>query len=171
LETQVLESTPLLFGFFAFTDMLNKLTTYLKRVSELSFDKAFILAVNEEVKKEIIRLNTRDQLFDKGQDSLGNSLGTYRPFTITRKQERGQPFEFVTLFWDGDFYKSFRVFVDRSNLDIIIEADGAEKDDKDLRDVYGEDIIGLNPENLQIIIDMILKNIRTYLKGKLAFNG
>jgi len=151
--------------------MLNGLTTYLRRVSELSFDKAFIFAVNEEVKNEIIRLNTRDQLFDKGQDSKGVSLGTYRPFTIARKRERGQPFEFVTLFWDGDFYKSFKVFVDKSNLDIIIEADGAEKDDKDLRDVYGEDIIGLQPENLQIIIDMILENIRTYLRKELRYNG
>lgn len=151
--------------------MLNKLTTYLKRASELSFDKAFILAVNEDVKNEIIRLNTRDQLFEKGQDSKGISLGTYQPFTITWKQEHGQPFDRVTLSNEFDFYKSFRVYVDRSTLDIIIEADGAEKDDKDLRDVYGEDIIGLNAENLQIIIDMILDNIRKYLKRQLAYNG
>lgn len=151
--------------------MLSRLTTYLKRVSELSFDEAFIIAVNEDVKNEIIRLNTRDQLFDKGQDSLGNTLGTYLPFTIIKKQERGQPFAHVTLLWDGDFYKSFKVFVDRSTLDIIIEADGAEKDTNDLRDVYGEDIIGLQEGNLQIIIDMILERIKTYLKAQLRFNG
>jgi len=142
----------------------------LNKAINLDYDEAFVASVNERVKREIIRLNTEEQLFKRGIDSLGVSLGIYSDFTIPKKQADNLPFGHVTLFQEGDFYKSFRVFLD-SSLNIIIEADGAEKDDKDLRDVYGEDIIGLTDEHLQIIINMIAENIQEFVRQKITYRG
>lgn len=100
----------------------------------------------------IIRLNTEDQLFDKGIDSVGKSLGTYAEFTIKQKKAKGQPTAHVTLKDTGDFYGTWTVTV--RNGTIFIEADG-DKDDKNLMDVYGEEIVGLLESNLQILIDEI----------------
>jgi len=112
-----------------------------------------ILIDRPEFQDLIIELNTGDQLFKKGIDSKGISLGVYAPFTIGEKKKKNQPTDRVTLKDTGDFYKTWTVMVN-SNGDIIIEADG-DKDDKNLMDVYGEDIVGLIDKNLQILIDEI----------------
>ena len=100
----------------------------------------------------VIELNTQDQLFKRGVDSKGLSLGVYAPFTIEAKRRKGQPTNRVTLRDTGDFHRTWTVTT--KNGDIIIEADG-DKSDKNLMDVYGEDIVGLTDENLQKIIDEI----------------
>lgn len=111
-----------------------------------------ILVSQPELNNFIIELNTQDQLFKKGVDSKGATLGTYSLFTIAEKQSKGQPTTHVTLKNEGLFYKTWVVTV--VNGDIIIEADG-DKDDKNLMDVYGEDIVGLIEENVQKIADEI----------------
>jgi len=120
-----------------------------------------ILIERPEFQDLIIELNTEKQLFDKGIDAEGQSLGIYQPFTIAIKREKGQPVNRVTLKDTGDFYKTWDVRVE--NGDIIIEADG-DKDDKNLMDVYGEDIVGLTQENLQILIDEIKKHTPELVK-------
>jgi len=100
----------------------------------------------------IIRLNTEEQLFKKGIDSEGETLGIYAEFTIKQKQKKGQPTAHVTLKDTGDFYGTWTVTT--NNGDIFIEADG-DKPDKNLMDVYGEEIVGLLESNLQILIDEI----------------
>jgi hypothetical protein len=107
---------------------------------------------HEDVRKEIIRLNTENQLFEEGIDSLGHSLGTYRPFTIDIKRKTGLPYDHVTLFQDGTFYRSFRLTYDSESY--TIDANG-DKSDKNLFDVYGDDILGLtdfNKERIEIVI-------------------
>ena len=110
-----------------------------------------ILIERPELNGLVISLN-HDQLFRKGVDSKGVTLGVYAPFTIERKVKDGLPSGHVTLFQRGRFYKTWTVKV--VNGDIIVEADG-DKDDKNLMDIYGEDIVGLLDENLQILIDEI----------------
>jgi hypothetical protein len=131
---------------------------------ELDVDElAFFVSNQNEFKDLVIELNTQKQLFDKGQDSTGKSLGEYRPFTVREKRRKGQPTDRVTLKDTGDFYESFNVQPFFGGF--IIDAD-AEKDDKDLRDVYGEDIIGLNDENLQIIIDYYLDAFKEEIRKR-----
>jgi hypothetical protein len=114
-------------------------------------------------------------LFLKGIDSDGKSLrsGTisalinneaYAAFTIEQKEIKGQPTDRVTLKDSGDFYRSFNVQL--RGDEFIITADTL-KTDNDLLDVWGDAILGLTDENLEIIIelakDAVVHYIREYL--------
>lgn len=117
---------------------------------------------DEEFQRFIIDLNTEEQLFEKGIDSLGASLGEYADATIEGtanfkgKLEKGQPIDHITLKDTGDFYKSFAIKV--QNGGFLIVADG-QKDDTNLLSEFGKEIVGLTDENLQIVIDAIKEKI------------
>ena len=90
----------------------------------------------------------------------------YAPRTIKIKQAKGQPTNRVTLFDTGEFYASFVIKPFKGGF--TIDADD-EKPDFDLFDEFGEDVVGLNPENLQTIINYfrnaVLEKINTRLKA------
>jgi hypothetical protein len=111
-----------------------------------------------EFQRFIIDLNTEEQLFEKGIDSLGASLGDYAATTIEGtanfegKKDKGQRFDHITLKDTGEFYKSFAIKV--KNGGFLIVADG-RKEDTNLLEEYGKEILGLTDENFQIVIDAI----------------
>jgi len=115
-----------------------------------------------EFQRFIIDLNTEGQLFEKGIDSLGASLGSYAATTIEGtvnfegKKSKGQRYDHITLKDTGDFYKSFAIKV--QNGGFLIIANG-QKDDTNLLSEYGKNILGLTDENLQIVIDAIKDKI------------
>jgi len=125
-----------------------------------------------EVKKFIIELNTKgqpsSQLFEQGIDSLGISLGNYAGTTIEGtsnfegKKEKGQRFDHITLEDTGDFYNSFVVTVGKDK--ITIEADPI-KEDTNLLVEYGNDILGLTDQNLQLVIDHLRDGIKKEFKA------
>lgn len=132
-------------------------------VKALTDEKLWMFALNDRfTQDEIIRLNTIDQLFDQGIDSMGASLGIYQPFTIAIKRRKGQPTDRVTLKDEGDFYKSFVVIVNSDSFDI--EADDFSKYDRPLFEVYGEDVAGLTEFNKQRIKEVILVKYVEYLR-------
>ena len=126
---------------------------------------------NPRLKERIIQLNTQEQLYKKGIDSEGRKLKSgsfsaiindevYAMRTIFEKELKGQPTDRVTLNDTGDFYNSFRV--NATDDEIIITAK-TMKQDNDLLEVWGEDILGLTDENLQEIIDRIRVEVVYYL--------
>ena len=119
-----------------------------KIINSILRDKGF--------QKFIISLNQNDQLFDEGIDSDGNSLGRYADFTIELKKEAGQRFDHITLLDTGKFYKSFKITVSKGGF--FIDADPV-KEKSNLFDNFGEEILGLTKENLQIVIDAIREKI------------
>lgn len=131
-------------------EAIRKVTGNMQKITSVKV--LTILIERPEFQGLIIKLNTQEQLFKKGVDSKGVSLGVYAPFTIDKKQQDNLPFNHVTLFQEGDFYKTWTVKMVNGN--IVIEADG-DKSDKNLMDVYGEDIVGLIKENLQKLIDEV----------------
>ena len=135
-------------------------------IRKLTDEKLWRFALNDRfTQDEIIRLNTIDQLFDEGIDSLGESLGVYQPFTIALKQKNGQPTDRVTLKDTGDFYKSFVVIVNADSFDI--DADDFSKYDRPLFEVYGEDVAGLTDFNKQRIKEVILVKYIEYVRRTL----
>ena len=140
-------------------------TDILTKASNLNEDLAWLLSIDNGVKKEIIKLNTIDQLYEKGIDSLSDSLGDYSDFTIGLKRQKGQRTDHITLKDTGDFYNSFRVSVTKSA--IVINAT-TQKEDNDLAEQFGQEIIGLTDENLEVITQMILTNIIKYVKNQLG---
>lgn len=139
--------------------------TLLDAAINLDEDRAWFFAVDNGVKEEIIQLNTIDQLFDRGVDSLNRSLGDYSPFTVEEKKRKGQKYTNITLKDDGDFYKSFKVEV--TATEIRISANPI-KDDNNLFDDFGSEIVGLTDQNTLRICDMILQNIIIYVKKELG---
>ena len=135
-------------------------------------DIAYNIAQTNEHKRLVISLNTEgkptSQLYELGENSLGQRLkgkkilkdGEYTPFTKSIKQEKGQRFDHPTLKDSGAFYASFIVKPYKGGFEI--DADPV-KDETNLFDELGKDILGLNDENLQIIInfykDAILESL------------
>ncbi len=116
----------------------------------------------------ILDLNRRDQLFNKGIDSKNRALGVYTPFTINSKQERGVPLPsdfHITLFDTGEFYSTFVIIPGKDFFEI--DANPIKEGDN-LFDDFGEDIIGLNDENLQVLIDFFKETIQLRVRDQLG---
>ena len=107
--------------------------------------------------KFIINLNTRVQLYQEGENSLGVKLsqvgGEYTSLTKSIKKRKGQPTNRVTLYDTGDFYGSFDVTAER-NADFVIDSDPM-KGKHNLFERWGEDVEGLNEENMQKVLDYL----------------
>lgn len=141
---------------------INKLIDKIQRLSDVAVWN--FIANRPDVKNEIIRLNTIEQLYNKGIDSKGITLGIYSDFTIAKKEKDHLPFDRVTLFQTGEFYRSWTIIVTLSGWDI--EADD-EKDSMALFEVYGEDVKGLTPENTQKLKEFILPIVQNYVYKQL----
>lgn len=134
----------------------------------LSLDRlealAFILN-KPEVQDEIIRLNQENQLA-KGLYSDGTNTpeysASYRQLKASIVSNVGQRMDFRL---SGDFYKTFDIEV-LSNGDINITADG-DKDDKNLFDFYGIEIIGLTEESKNKLIPLFQEFLLEYVHSKL----
>ncbi len=139
-----------------------KLFNALIRLDETKIINAILSDKNFQ--KFIISLNQNDQLFDLGIDSLGVSLGEYSDFTKVQKQSDGQRFDHITLLDTGGFYKSFTITV--SGGGFIMDANPI-KEDSNLFDDWGKEIVGLTKENLQIVIDAIRERILTKIREQI----
>lgn len=129
---------------------MNDFDVILKRFKK--FDVNRILREvwrNSLVQQEIIRLNTKKQLFEKGEDSLGVSLGEYSPFTVQIKVEKGQRIDHITLSDTEEFYESFNVLPLLRGFRLTAKGDKGGGDN--LFDDFGEEIVGLSEENLVIL--------------------
>ena len=143
----------------------NSLIDKLQSFADLELNEvAFKIASEKEVKDLVIRLNTKDQLFGLGEDSLGDSLGVYSPFTVEEKKKKGQPTNRITLKDTGEFYSSFNVVPYRGGF--TIKANPI-KEDSNLFDDFGADIVGLNENNLSILREVYKEKTLEVLKEKL----
>jgi hypothetical protein len=125
--------------------------------------RLFISIGNEEdVIDLIIVLNTEgmatSQLYELGIDSKGVALedigGEYSAFTIAEKIRKGQPIDRITLKDSGEFYDSFEVVADSVGFNFIVDP---LKGDNNLFEDWGQDIVGLFPPNLKIVINKMLQ--------------
>lgn len=138
-----------------------------------------------EIKKAIIELNTINQLYDGGIDSTGTRLsnigGSYTPSTVlikndARNSPKGRSFRVVTpdrvtLFDEGDFYKSFGIKVTEEAFTLFADPikSGAQGS-TNLFDRWGVNIVGLTDENLIILQDAIIPDIQKAIKERI-FKG
>lgn len=128
---------------------MRTLESLANRVKSLNInDMIHELSENTEFMDYIIELNTKNQLYDKGVNSLNVSIGDYSPKTKGIKQEQGQPFDRVTLNDTGAFYESFITYF--NGKDIVISAN-VIKDTSDLISDWGKEILGLNEDSLTLL--------------------
>lgn len=153
-----------------------RLSDLVKKRKALDINSAlFFVFSQEDIQLFAIELNTgapniseHGQLFLHGIDSEGVSLdkigGDYSPVTKEIKRFEGLPIDRITLYQEGDFYKSWE-FIQKAD-EFILRADTI-KDGQDLQTRWGSDLIGLTNESIQklskevlpILIDRILSEI------------
>ena len=137
--------------------MFDYLNTYLDRAATISEKTAWFQVINRDVQFEIIRLNTDDQLYEEGIDSLGNGIGDYSETSVN---VYGKTAGHITLKDTGAFYQSFVVKVNSNGIMIVAND---VKDDTVLTDRYGIDILGLTEENLEVVRNMLKTNYINYI--------
>lgn len=110
---------------------------------------------NPIVKKFIIELITEEQLYNKGIDGDGVSLGDYTTYSIEMKLrgDGDKRIDHITLKDTGGFYDSVEVVP--YNKGFNTEANPIVDDGKNLYDRFGENIIKLSEENTKILIEFI----------------
>lgn len=150
----------------AITRLQNKIQKTL-RTKELMK----VLFQSKEFRDLVIGLNTQDQLYDQGIDSKGRSLGEYSPATIEGtnnfrgKKSKGQRYDHITLNDTGKFYKSFRIVFEDGALRIV--ADG-QKDDKNLFQEFGIDIVGLTEFSLSVAINAAIPILQDHIRKEIS---
>ena len=124
-------------------------------------DKAVLRSLKNH-EKEVTDYITKIQLFEKGEDGQGLTLGDYTPFTIELKKSKGQKTSNITLKDTGDFYKSYKL-----GINGLITAD-AQKDDTNLVTEFGADILVLSDKGQDVMIKLfVLEDTQNFIRSEL----
>jgi len=126
--------------------MIDTLLTFLKSLDiyeELQF--WFETTEIENLVKEL----QQSQLNEGKRGDNTEIAPEYTPFTKTLKRAKGQPTDRVTLKDRGDFWKS----ITTSPTDRFVEIYATDKKTDELLAKYGEEILGLNENNITILQD------------------
>lgn len=136
------------------------LESAIAKLEALDLGEVSLRVVRGEANSTLIPLNI-DQLFERGIDSKGQSLGEYSPFTISYKKKKGQRYDHVTLRDEGDFYEGF--FADADSWPVGINS----KDSKtgELTDKYGDDIFGLTKDSTDELNEQIREELIEACQG------
>lgn len=147
-----------------------RLRDLLQKASSLSQEEAFYFVFSIKKNQDfIIELNTQKQMFEDSVNADNVILGTYTPNTYQAKINRFGTFpRSITLFETGELYDSYKVKV-LKNGGFEISANTI-KDGEDLRDRFGE-IEGLTNENLNILIESIVEDVRLYVRLQLGLQN
>jgi hypothetical protein len=114
--------------------------------------------VLNELKDDIAEMNRQQML--RGETSKGGPiLPEYADSYLKTKRKLSQP-SYVTLFKTGDFHSSIKTEVTRKRFELIATDEKTEK----LLAKYGEDVLGLNDQNLKIIKDKIADRLNSKFK-------
>lgn len=149
---------------------LNLIKTLFENIDKLVLE----INMRDKSKDLIIYYNTEDQLFKEGEDSKGNHLGDYSDYSIAIKKEKGQPFDHITLRDTNTFYDSFEVTPKLNEIAITANTIKTDEngDISDLTDRFGNDIIGINAENLQLYREYVQNALLQLLRKEInAISG
>jgi len=135
--------------------MFEGIYNMLNRAKNLDESKAFRFAVDSDIKKLIISLNTVEQLGKEGIDSDGDSLGEYAPFTKQKKLTEGvgigKIIDHITFYENGDYWNSWTVNVKGDDIEIIVNKERFDELVNELG--FSPDHVGLTDENLTILAE------------------
>ncbi|QDP50834.1 MAG: hypothetical protein Unbinned2903contig1001_24 [Prokaryotic dsDNA virus sp.] len=146
--------------------MDTKIGEVLNKTLILSDADAWIRSIDLNLKKNIvIDWIQRDQLFNKGVNSLNAVIGYYSPLTEILSGGRKKAGEKYNLFDTGAFYRS--MFISVLANEILISADDTKMLDQKW---YTKHILGLNDENLQKLIYKVKQNYIKYVRKVLGIN-
>ena len=119
---------------------------------------------NRFIRQLITHLNTDEQLGKERVNSLGEHLGIYSHATELLSDGRKKAGEFINLNDTGAFWESWKVEITEAFIDIDANP---FKEETNLFDEYGIEILGLTDENLQILINEATKLYINYFRKNL----
>lgn len=111
------------------------------------------------LKAQIIDLN-QSQMYDKGIDAKGETLGDYSPVSVAKYGKRPGH---IQLKDTGEFYDSMKVGVEEDKF--VITGD-TNKGDVDLANIY-PDALGLTTESKDEIIPEITQRLTEKIKEEI----
>jgi len=143
-----------------------KLGELAKAVKFLDENKIYINAVDDSVLKEIDRIITDDQMYEKGEDGDGNEIGgcVYADLTILYKRASGQRYDHFTLRDSGAFHKSVTSRMQGTTIET--DADPRKGNDN-LFENYGENVIKLGDQGKEKVIGIVRQNILSQIRALL----
>ena len=148
--------------------MLNRTPFYefVERFKKLNEVEAWINSFDGDLKDEIWKLIAIEQLDKKGVNELDQVIGLYsrRTEEIDPRKKAGTPY---TLNDTSAFINSLAVQV--GNDFFTVNADG-QKSNTNLFERYGDGIIGLTPDNLAIVKEMLKDKFIEYVRELLQVN-
>jgi hypothetical protein len=136
----------------------------INKFLRFDFKKAVLKILNSKKVSDFVIEMQQARLYNTGKDSEGDSLGSYSPFTVVIKQAKGQRTDHITLRDTGEFYESMTFHATGTAL--IFDAD-AQKDEDNLFDNFGIDILGLTDFDKERLIELIYQELRFLLIYKL----
>lgn len=114
---------------------------------------------DSQLKAQIIDLN-QSQMYDKGIDAKGETLGDYSQISVTKYGKRPGH---IQLKDTGEFYDSMKVGVEEDKFVITGDTD---KGDIDLANVY-PDALGLTEDSKSEIIPEIAERLTDKIKTEI----
>lgn len=148
--------------------MLEQTAVYsmLERVNQLSSAVAWFDAFKfSDIKRMIIEMIQKDQLFERGVDGNNEVIGFYSYATEIASKGKKQQGTHYTLFDTGEFYKSMFIVVLSDAL--LIKADTNKFDDQVW---FSNDIIGLNDESMIKFVSKLRQSYIRYARKVLFEN-
>lgn len=116
-----------------------------------------------EIQDFIINLNTEEQLFKLNIDSEGIKLsaigGDYSAFTLEKAKDDGRPKKdksSINLKDTGKYYESHTVSIGSLTDDFFEMSSDPIKGKDDLTDDWGDNILGLTKESLELLAQQVL---------------
>ena len=110
--------------------------------------------------KDVYVSQQKEQLWQGIGSDKRAIMPFYSPKTIVIKQQKGQPFNRVTLKDTGDFYNS--IFVDPRGESMYVDSRDSKVDD--LEKKYGETILGLGGSFRVPYVAVVQTNMLTSVK-------
>jgi len=145
----------------------------LNNVNKLNINDIFYsLWSDNEVQKYIVKLNTEgettSQLYELGVDAKGKTIGSgnYAPSTIDYKLfgSGDSRIDHITLKDTGKFYDSFKVKPNKKGFELVANPN---KDDDNLFEIYGKEIVGLTKDNQKLLIAFVEEDFNKELERRL----
>ena len=135
-----------------------RLHKFLQNGRLLSEALAWYSVFDAQTSKTILDWVRNDQLFNKGVDSEGETIGFYTPFTemINPQKEAGEPY---TLKDTGQLYRSLYIVALRDAF--VIEGDTAKIEDQDW---FSDKILSLTDQSKEKLKPIILEKYKQHIR-------
>jgi len=144
--------------------MIAEIQAYVRALDEIERDfDSIILDLVRDHEKEVLAMNTDDQLFE-GKDAENRTLKPpysqgYKRF----KRSRGLPTDRVTTRLDGDYHESF--FITYGTDEFTIDAKDFKKPFLEKR--YGSNLSGLTDDNIDKLSALLAPELLEVIRRRL----